>query len=417
MKYINLILILLVAFTWFGNEYVDDKKAVKSCELEKIGDSYFENKLYEDSSYYYKKSRSIDDNERINEKILESYIINNDLDKAVDFLNNSKLDENYSKKAQIKILDSLLENEEFKKYNDFVEKSDKNIRKEYKKRNYSKYIVLDNIYDDIKYVQKDDKFIVKSENKWKLLNENNRAITKGYDDIIGFSSNMITLKEENDTKIIDEKNDERSNLDKGNYYTLKEEKIVKYSDNEYVFINRAGDILSKKFRKASNFENNRAIVLDNKVKIINDKFNTIKELEYNDFKVDNRNNAIYDNKIILIKDDKKVIYDILADKYSKLYDDIDFSYGEFIAVKKNNKWGYLDQKFEEIIQHEYDLANSFSNGLGIVKKKQNYIIINKDNKILEKLKEEILPFNDNGVSFKKENDKWRMVKLVRFMNN
>ena len=127
-----------------------------------------------------------------------------------------------------------------------------------------------------------------------------------------------------------------------------------------------------------------------------------------------RNDAIVDGKII-IKNDKYKMYDIKNNKFSQEYDDIDFSYGDYIAVKKGDKWTYIDRDFKEIIEGKYDLAKSFTCGIGIVKEGSYYIGIDRLGKELFKLENEIKQFSKEGVSFIRENEEWKMVRLVRFI--
>ena len=91
--------------------------------------------------------------------------------------------------------------------------------------------------------------------------------------------------------------------------------------------------------------------------------------------------------------------------------------GDYVAVKNNSKWMYLDKEFNPIIDTEYDEAYSFSNGLAVVKQKKEYKIIDKSGEIKFNSEYKILTFNKEGISFINKNGKWTMIRLVRYIND
>lgn len=65
---------------------------------------------------------------------------------------------------------------------------------------------------------------------------------------------------------------------------------------------------------------------------------------------------------------------------------------------------------------KYDFANSFTFDTAIVKKNnKNYVLDEKGKEYL--INDEILPFNKNGLSFRKNKNGYEMIKLMRYIND
>ena len=68
-----------------------------------------------------------------------------------------------------------------------------------------------------------------------------------------------------------------------------------------------------------------------------------------------------------------------------IYEDTTYFHKDYVAVKKDGKWGFINQKGERIIPFLYDDASYFTEGLALVKKDDKYGYINDKN-------ETVLPF-------------------------
>ena len=60
-----------------------------------------------------------------------------------------------------------------------------------------------------------------------------------------------------------------------------------------------------------------------------------------------------------------------------IYDDAKDYSNNYAAVKKNDKWFFINKKGEKV-SLEYDFVHSFKNGLALVKKDSKWGIINTD---------------------------------------
>jgi hypothetical protein len=66
-----------------------------------------------------------------------------------------------------------------------------------------------------------------------------------------------------------------------------------------------------------------------------------------------------------------------------------------VAVKKKNKWGYVDIFNEQKIKFQYQEATRFTDGLAIVKLKNKQFIIDVKGNIKQKIKQERYEFLGN----------------------
>ncbi|WP_315513426.1 WG repeat-containing protein [Capnocytophaga sputigena] len=116
-----------------------------------------------------------------------------------------------------------------------------------------------------------------------------------------------------------------------------------------------------------------------------------------------------DMEIISVRNyEGSLIYDFqgkLLDTYDSF---ISNEVAPFFAVKRNNKWGYIDAKGKLVIPLEYDLANNFGEGLAPVCKNGKWGYVNLKNEI-------VIPFQfegeveefKNGVAKYRKNAMWR----------
>ena len=96
-----------------------------------------------------------------------------------------------------------------------------------------------------------------------------------------------------------------------------------------------------------------------------------------------------------------------------------------IAVKKNGKWGYLDENGKAVTDFVYDTAEvgtdgrwrssrmyAFTNGYAVVRQGDSFGLIDKDgNTIVEPTFQGVSQVRDDGLFFIKKNGKWWVAKL------
>lgn len=415
MKYIlNYTLIIIASLILAISIYQDNDIKEKAKKYQTTADKFFEDGVYDDAIINYKKSIEYIENIEINKKIIDSYLKNQNINEAIKEMENSKFDENYISKIQSEILEIYLAQNDYRNFNNYINKVNEKVRNEYLNRTFNQYIHTGRFYDDVKYSPNFNNFIVKKDDKWMIVNENGRNINlEKHQKILGIWNNYYTAFDDGYTKVYDISGNIKANL-KGNYKNFYENFLIKEDKNGMYYVNRAGEKQSDIYTNLTNFSNGKALIFKDKWKLIDNKFQIIEEFDFTEIKIDEFNNAIFDDKIIF-KDNKYTIYDIKNNKFSSKYDDIDFSYGGFIAVK-NKKWGYIDQDFNKVIDFKYDEASSFTVDRGIVTLNKKLFIIDKNGSEFT-LTNPTFQFNDKGVSFIKTNDGYELIKLLRYFND
>ena len=407
-------LTILLSISWYINLNNDSDIIEKSKKYMDIAENYYNKGLYIDALNYYRLSNELVDNNEIKNKMVESYLKIEDYNNAFKYL--SLLNKDKEIKTE-ECLDFLLEKEEYSKYNYFLNLVDENTRDKYYRKNFLVYKDLDINFEEIIHDPSENLILGKNNNQWQVINNRGKSVSQKYEEILNKNEEFLTVKEKGAYKVIDQLKNIRSSLEEGIISGFKEDFLVQEKNNKQVYIDRTSKEIGNTYNKCSNFANNLAVVFDDRNYIIDKNFKRVKVLDGNGFKVDQLNNAIIDNKIIVSIGEKFKIYDLINEKYSELYDDIDFSYGEYIAIKSKENWGYINQSFEEIIAPKYSLAKSFNQGIGVVNNNNQTLLIDKYKNKKAVIGDEIKTFNKEGISFIKKDDKWSMVKLVRFIND
>ena len=420
IKKFNIISVIIILLSWYIVINQESKEAKLFDEFISTGDRFYNQEVYDEAIKNYKEALNIKDDNEIKEKIIMSMYNLEEYENIFKYLNNENFNEKFVKNMQRKILDRYYYNEDFKKLNQTIKKASEELREEYSKKIFHQFKTYKQEYKKINYLGSDNKLYIVSEDGeyYRLINDSSRYISPQKEKkILGIDYPSFTFIEENETKVMNESGDLISKLPYNNLYQLSSDLFVKKENGIYTYIDRTGIEKSGNYQKASNFKDGKSIVKNEIIQILNRNFSVDAELEFEDFKTDERNNAIFDEKVILKKDGKYYICDILNKKTSSAYDDIDFSNGGLIAVKKGDLWGYIDREFNLVINPQYNKANSFSAGIGVVKLKDDYIFINENNEKIYSSKNQILPFSVDGVSFIKNGEYWNMIKLVRYIND
>jgi hypothetical protein len=94
----------------------------------------------------------------------------------------------------------------------------------------------------------------------------------------------------------------------------------------------------------------------------------------------------------------------------KKYDFIDSYIYKLNRVKLNNKWGFINEKFEEICEIKYDYIGIFSSDIACVYLNNKCGFINKQCQEICDIKyDACYNFTKNNIAFVKLNDKWGVI--------
>ena len=108
------------------------------------------------------------------------------------------------------------------------------------------------------------------------------------------------------------------------------------------------------------------------------------------------------------------MYDKNGKCLSEGYDDAKmFASNEPAAVKKNGKWGYIDNKGKIVIEPAYEDADSFSIGYAPFCENGKWGCIDKKGVVLIKPQFELLkPFFKNGTAFVVDDGKKKLITVT-----
>ena len=236
-------------------------------------------------------------------------------------------------------------------------------------------VLIEPIYEAVKYVNASDSFAVKEEGVWKLYNVESKSfiIEDGYDDIIEAKNGNITVVKNGKYGIIN---------------SNKEEKIApQYDDLKYAF---SIYYIAKK---------------DDKYGIINLENEEIKPFEYL--------NMYYVEEASFIQADKSetetVIFDNnLGQKVSGIISDVNIDKG-YVKVYENNEYKYYNFKFEEKKASEVLTANT----LYLSKKDGKYGYIDKDGRIIiDYIYDDATEQNSCGFAAIKKDGLWGSINAI-----
>lgn len=263
-------------------------------------------------------------------------------------------------------------------------------------------IKVDIINDEI-YSNNENILILNEHEKYLLDKNFNKKILKNdYSDIQLGIGNYLYINSDNKYGIIDldeivkisPKYNELVNLNNKNI-------LIGYIGKENYFIN-----LDKNIEKKINYENysmesmNKIMVLkNNKIGYINELGEEIIPPEYSGgflFKKEK-------DFIQLKKNDSWYLLNLKTLKSKKIpFEDIGEYADELMVVKKEEKFGYIDNEGKIKIPLKYTIAENFNNGLAIVSTDKGFGVINKKGKrIIPLLYDEIL-IKDSYIYIKKD---------------
>jgi len=112
-------------------------------------------------------------------------------------------------------------------------------------------------------------------------------------------------------------------------------------------------------------------------------------------------------KVKYIQKDNKVIY--VSKNYITNPFDARIFKDNRLAIKENNKYGYINEKGEIVIPIKYDIAKDFSEGLAAVSLNGKWFFIDKTGKIIIDCKEDYPDEFSEGLATVSLNGKWFLI--------
>lgn len=409
-KLLTILMVLIMIIIWIifiNTQKGAENKYKRDLETAKI---LYDMKAYDEALEKYQDSLDYKYTPEVIKKMGEIFLIQSNYDKAEVLIKSIEGQEKIEL-TNTYITHLLLLNK-YKQINEFINENEFADFKEIKNELNRRFIISDKVFIDV--IQKGEKVFLVSDGSSKYLidDKQRRLLPKKYSDIIGFDEQrmLITIKVENIYRVIDTSENIKS--------SINADKIYRYTNDTYVDVNKNGFILRDRLNNVihksdyiSNVSGNSFISIDNSIiKVLDLDLNEIVKMNGKSVKSNENNEAIFDNKII-VNENNSFIYDFKTEQKSDQYEDIDFSNGSLIAVKKGGKWGYINSDFEKIIDFKYDEAKSFTEDVGFVKIGNKWSLIDSNEEILtQDLYDDAMNFNKAGIGFVKQGDQWIMLK-------
>lgn len=278
-------------------------------------------------------------------------------------------------------------------------------------KNFNKNISLENTYDDVKEFEGHIAW-VKKENLWNLIDITGKNIIKEkYDDVLFFDQYYSITKKNKTFFIIDNQYKKISKIKyefinfENNIITVKDEK-----NNFFYLKNNLEPINNEKYDNAIHFVDGFApvckkskwgIINKNGVQIVDFFYDKIFQNGENLFKVQNNNEIFF--------------IDLHNNKYlqnlSSKIETTDYFSNELLIIKKNDKYGVMNEFFEILFFKKVDFIFPFTNDETIYKKDNKYGLLSKKGKfITSNIFDEIL-WKSSSYYFVKRDGKYNYYSL------
>ncbi|MEI6020753.1 MAG: WG repeat-containing protein [Bacteroidota bacterium] len=272
---------------------------------------------------------------------------------------------------------------------------------------------------------------VKQNNKWFFINRQGQVISKPYEEINELSNNFYVFKlnakygalNHFGQMVIEAKFDKLGDFKNNMAYFI--------FAGKYGFVNTKGHVYQEEFDWISDFDEQGIAIykLENKFGLINAQGQKISENEFDQmvklnemyylvlkdnlygfyskeacfvtpiqYEYNKEKAADYyfkDNHFKLIKNGEQAIMDENGhlDLNFNAFKEINFMSSGLMLVRKKNKFGFIDKKMTSVIPFKFIEAQSFSDGLSIVKFKNQYQIIASNGKEIYVTEKPITKYN------------------------
>lgn len=411
-KLIIVFLALLTIIAW--KIYFDTKSDIK-LKYEKnisVADQLYEMNAYDDSIDLYIEANKIIPNDKSKERILDIYLIKKEYENAATFV--SSIEGEIKHSLTEKYLNHLIAVKEYKQINKFIKENSFSDFAKIKRIIKKHFTISDRKYADV--IQLGERmFLVNDGVSDMIINDKERVVfPKKYNQIIGFDENakLVTVKQQDVFEVVDIKGNIKSKIKAKDIYRFNDEYYVCREEKSYVLLNRLNEI-NHTSEYISNVSDGMFVsVKSNVISVMNKNLKVLAPIEGNKVKVNQDNTAIFGDRLV-VEQNGAFIYNIKDKTRSKNFEDVDFPNGSLIAVKKDGKWGFIDNEFNPIIDFKYDYAKSFSEDIGYVYSENAWKFIDQKGEFLEDVAyEQILPFNKIGIGFIKQDGLWSMIKMA-----
>lgn len=434
-KFIPVVLVALLILSWY--KLMSDKLAIETEYKGYLNEArqYAEQGITKYAIENYEKALGIKDNVDLYVEIAEYYKKQEKYNEflawgeraMVSFPTDAKgyevaLEANYIKKDYVSCYDLFEIAEKRKVTSDYLQKI-------YKEIEYMYYIDYSS-FDDV-MVYSNNYCAVKDDGLWGYVDRFGRLrIACKYLEVGAYTQSNYTsvVNSENSVYFIDKSGSKVivMNDDIKKAGLLVDDIIaVERTDGKYQYVNQDGlpvialgkdqtpvtyDYVSTINLGIGAVKNgNEWSIIDSTGKVLSDK-------KYTDIKVDEKNIA-YRNERLFVKTAKGyIMVDSKGKQIGKqVYDDAKiFADTTYTAVKKDDKWFFVDKDGKRKSDKTYEEARSYLNGLAAVKIDGKWGFVDENEKlVINNIYNGAKDFNEKGSAFVKIGDNWQLLKLYR----
>ncbi len=251
---------------------------------------------------------------------------------------------------------------------------------------FNKSMIFDNKYLDIKNIYSSNKYAVKIDKKYRIVDKQGKIITDTeFEDVIDILGEQVIYTEKNKygvitisgEKIIKPEYEELQFINNNFFIAKKDEKYgvissngdleIDFKYNEMKYSKLAGVLIAKKENNQYDlYDSNMSLKLTVNSVEMNDDYMEVQlagETKYYNFKFEQKDvKSIFINNTLYVSE-KNGKYGFVDEKGNIVvdykYDDAtEYNKYGFAGVKTNGVWGAINIKGEEIVEPKYNLDNN-----------------------------------------------------------
>lgn len=263
-------------------------------------------------------------------------------------------------------------------------------------------VIISPSFDDIKDIELRDRFFVKKNGKWGIINKFRKIIIDyEYEDIRELDKNKYIVQKNGKWGIIGKDNEIE--------IPIKYENIKTIGNKIFLINTENVEIITKSLKKIETFNGENINILNEEGYLIKKEGEFFYTYKNQKIKIDEKIEQIYNNFLVINENGKRHIKNIL-DKDSKLekyeFDGIFIQDLKNIIVEKNGKYGVYNINMKEIVPIKFDKISGFYNNFyiyeneykcGVIDSKGNVILQNKYNTINEVRGDLIIASKESGI--------------------
>ena len=260
--------------------------------------------------------------------------------------------------------------------------------------------------------------------KWGYVDQTGESVISNQFNKVGyFSGDLAPVEDQNGNAFFIDPNGNKKKVVQG-VENMKELGLIEndlfslYNGSAWGFYNSNNEHVFGNYEDATAIGNGIAAVKDNgKWLIVNREGTDLTGSKYD--------RVACDEKQIVYRNDRLfVYYDMvyhLIDSTGKTITDQTyqdarvFNDSTYAAVRINDKWGFIDQDGNIVIEPQYENARSFSNGFAAVQLAGKWGFIDQEGKmVIEPKFDNAKDFNSNGCVFVLEYENWKLLRLYKY---